>query len=372
MKFICKRTDLVQSIQTVSKAVSSKNQNPILSGIYIKAENNTLELQATDYEIGIICKVEAQVEEPGNIVLSGKYIQEVIRKLPGVNVEFEYDKQEKISHIKSNRSHFTLLSMSADDFPIIHKIAGDYEFKIMDNILRELISRTTFSCSNEEARPVFTGCLMEINESSVIMAATDTKRLAVQSKIVEGIDTQRKMIIPSKILNEIQKLLISDMPRTVNINYSTSQISFEFDNTYISSRLIDGQYPDYHRVIPNDFSTRIKLNTEEFRAVVDRIALISRTNDYNIATMEFANGMVRITSNNPEIGNADESLAAEIDGEDITISFNADYISDVLKIIESKEFYISLNNSLSPAAIRMMDDESFTYVITPVRTMDKQ
>ncbi|HAF32322.1 MAG TPA: DNA polymerase III subunit beta, partial [Anaerovibrio sp.] len=118
MKFICQKNDLLQAIQTVSKAVSSKPQNPILSGIYIKAENNTLELQATDYEIGIISKIEAEVSEPGNIVLSGRYIQEVIRKLPGVTVEFEYDRQEKISHIRSNRSHFTLLSMSADDFPI--------------------------------------------------------------------------------------------------------------------------------------------------------------------------------------------------------------------------------------------------------------
>ena len=368
MKFICQKNDLLQAIQTVSKAVSSKPQNPILSGIYIKAENNTLELQATDYEIGIICKIEAEVSEPGNIVLSGRYIQDVIRKLPGVTVEFEYDRQEKISHIRSNRSHFTLLSMSADDFPIIKKLEANKSFTIMDNVLQELIGRTTFACSNEEARPVFTGCLLELNDASVVMVSTDTKRLAIQSKVLEDFEGQSKMIIPSKILNEIHKLLSSDMPRPVNINYNSNQISFEFDNTYISSRLIDGQFPDYHRVMPSDFGTRIKLNTEEFRSVVDRTALISRTNDYNVATMEFANGMVRITSDHPEIGNADESLTAEIDGDDIVISFNADFVSDVLKIINTKEFYMSLNNSLSPAAIRMLDDESFTYIITPVRT----
>ena len=368
MKFICQKNDLLQAIQTVSKAVSSKPQNPILSGIYIKAENNTLELQATDYEIGIISKIEAEVSEPGNIVLSGRYIQEVIRKLPGVTVEFEYDRQEKISHIRSNRSHFTLLSMSADDFPIIKKLEANKSFTIMDNVLQELIGRTTFACSNEEARPVFTGCLLELNDASVVMVATDTKRLAIQSKVLEEFEGQNKMIIPSKILNEIHKLLSSDMPRPVNISFNSNQISFEFDNTYISSRLIDGQFPDYHRVVPSDFGTRIKLNTEEFLSVVDRTALISRTNDYNVATMEFANGMVRITSDNPEIGNSDESIAAEIDGDDIVISFNADFVSDVLKIINTKEFYMSLNNSLSPAAIRMLDDESFTYIITPVRT----
>ena len=368
MKFICQRNDLSQAIQTVSKAVSSKPQNPILSGIYIKAENNMVELQATDYEMGIICKIEAEVTEPGNIVLVGRHFQEVVRKLPGVTIELEYDREEKITHIRSNRSHFKFISMSADDFPIVKKLNSNLSLQIMDNVLYELIGRTTFACSNEEARPVFTGCFMELRDSTVVMAATDTKRLAVQSKVLENFTGQSKMIIPSKLLNEIQKLLISDMPRMVNISYNSNQISFEFDNTYISSRLIDGQFPDYHRVVPNSFATRIKLNTEEFKAVIDRISLISRTNDYNVATLEFANGMLRITSDNPEIGNADEALPAEIDGDNIIISFNVDYIADALKIIHDKELYISLNNSLSPAAIRMVEDEEFTYIITPVRT----
>ena len=367
MKFTCSRADLSQSIQTVSKAVSSKNQNPILSGIYIKADNNMLELQATDYEIGIICKVEAEIEEAGNIVLSGKYLQEVIRKLPSKNIEFEYDRQEKTTLIKSGNAKFRLLSMPAEDYPVIHKINSDFSFKIMDNVLYELISRTSFACSNEESRPVFTGCLLELSENQVTMVATDTKRLALQTRNLDNFDGQRKMIIPSKILNEIQRLLLSDIPREVNISYTSNQVSFEFDNTYIASRLIDGQFPDYNRVIPNGFSTRIKLNTEEFRSVVERVALISRTNEYKIAAMEFSTGMLRISSNNPEIGNADESLKAEIDGENISISFNVDFVSDVLKIIDTKEFFINLNNSLSPAAIRLVDDDSFTYIITPVR-----
>ncbi|WP_294522367.1 DNA polymerase III subunit beta [uncultured Anaerovibrio sp.] len=370
MKFKCAKTDLTQSIQTVSKAVSVKNQNPILSGIYIKAENNILELQATDYEVGIIAQIPAQIEEPGQIVLPGKYLQEVVKKLPGVNVEIEYNSQEKNAHIRSNKANFTLHSMSAEDFPIINRINGDFNFKIMDNVLHELIYRTTFACSTEEARPVFTGCLLEINDSLVTMVATDIKRLAVNSKNIEGVEGKRNMIIPAKILNELQRLLNSDTPREVNIKYNSNQVSFELDNTYIASRIIDGQFPDYNKVIPSSFKTRIKVNTEEFRSVVDRIALISRTNEYKIAKMEFGAGMARITSNNPEIGQADETMTAEIDGEDITISFNVDFIYDALKIIDTKEFYICLNDTLRPAAIRMMDDDSFTYVITPVRNND--
>ncbi|MBQ1855380.1 MAG: DNA polymerase III subunit beta, partial [Anaerovibrio sp.] len=322
----------------------------------------------TDYEIGIICRIEAQIEEPGQIVLSGKFLQDVVRKLPGVNVEFEYDRQEKRAFIRSNRANFALHSMAAEDFPVIHKIEGNLNFKIMDNVLHELIYRTTFACSNEESRPVFTGCLMELNDSSVTMVGTDTKRLAIQTNSLEDFQGSRSMIIPAKILNEIQKLLVSDLPRMVNVNYNSNQISFELDDTYVISRVIDGKFPDYNNAMPKEFATRIKLNTEEFRSVVDRVALISRTNEYNIAYMNFSGGMVKITSNNPEVGNAEETLAAEIDGNDISIAFNADFISDALKIINTKEFYISLNEPLKPAAIRMMEDESFTYIITPVRT----
>lgn len=368
MKFICQKTALVQALQTVSKAVSPKNQNPILSGIYIKAENNTIELQATDHELGVICKLEAEVLVSGITVVSGRIFQDVVRKLPGLNIEFEYNSQEKNIHLKSNRSQITLLSMSASDFPVLHKIEGNNSFSIMDNTLRELIEKTSFASSNEESRPVFTGCLLELNEESMVMVATDTKRLAVLSKVADESKGIRKMIIPSKILNEISKSLTSDIPQQVQIKYNTNQISFEYDDTYICSRLIEGQFPDYHRVIPAEFKTRIKINTEEFRSVLDRVAIISRTNDYNIASMSFANGQVRITSDNPELGNAEEALAVEIDGEDIEISFNADFMVDVLKIINSKEFYMSLNTPLSPAAIRIPEDESFTYIITPVRS----
>lgn len=368
MKFSCQKTSLVQALQMVTKAVSPKNQNPILSGIYIKAENNIVELQATDHEIGVICRLEANVEIPGIIVVAGKIFQDVVRKQPGVYIEINYNSQEKNVQLKSNHSQITLLSMPASDFPVIHKLDGVNSFTIMDNTLRELIDKTSFASSNEESRPVFTGCLLELNEESIVMVATDTKRLAVLSKIADESKGIRKMIIPAKILSEISKSINSDMPQQVKVNYNSNQISFEFDNTYITSRLIEGQFPDYHRVIPASFKTRIKINTEDFRAVLDRVAIISRTNDYNIASMSFANGQVRITSDNPELGNAEEVLPAEIDGEDIEISFNADFVTDVLKIISNKEFYMSINTPLSPVAIRIPEDESFTYIITPVRT----
>lgn len=368
MKFVCKKEDLVQAIQIVVKAVSPKQQNPIMSGIYLKTEGNSLILQATDYEIGIICKIDAEVELPGEVVLSGRYAQEVIRRLPGVNVSIEYNHEDNLIHIKSNLAKFSFLCMEATDYPTIKKLEGDVKFIVSDNSLRELIISTSFACSHDEGRPVFTGCLLELNDDNILMVATDTHRLAVQSEKLEEFQGQRKLIIPAKLLNELAKILQSDLPRSVKVSCTSNQICFEIDNIYIASRLIDGQFPDYHRVIPPEFKTHITLNTEEIRSIVDRVALISRTNDYNVITMEFANSKVKIYSNNPEVGNGEEYAAAVINGEDISISFNADYVNDGLKIIKSKEFSISLNAPLSPAAIRTDENPNFVYIITPVRS----
>lgn len=368
MKFNCKKEDIVQAIQVVMKAVSPKPQTPILSGIYMKAENNQLILQATDYEMSIICHIEAVIETPGEMVMAGRYAQEVIRRLPGNIVNFEYNKQEKMVYIQSNRSKFSFLSMKAADYPAITKLEGNSSFQISDIILRNLILNTAFACSHEESRPIFTGCLLELKNDSILMAATDTHRLAVKSDTLENFQGQQRLIIPSKLLNELQKILQSDMPRTVQINCSSTQISFEVDNVYISSRLIEGQFPDYHRVIPVEFKTAITLQTEEIKGIIDRIALISRTNDYNVVTMEFANGTVKIYSANPEIGNGEEYGTAVINGDDIRISFNADYINDCLKLIKAPEFILFLNGPLNSAGIRTESEPDFVYIVTPVRS----
>lgn len=368
MKFKCNKQDMVQALSIVMKAVSPKPQTPILSGIHIKAADNRITLQATDYQLGIICNIPAEVAVSGETVLVGRYAQEIIRRLPGNEVDIEYSHEEKMIYIKSNRSRFSILSMEADDYPHIAKFDGQHNFQISDVTLRDLIVYTSFACSTDEARPVFTGCLLDLQEEKVTMVATNTHRMAIKSDRLEDFHGSQRLIIPGKLLNELSKVLQSDMPRTVNISCSNTQISFEVDNVYISSRLIEGKYPDYTRAVPLDFKTNITMQTEEIRGIIDRVALISRTNDYNVVKLEFANGMVKISSMNPEIGNGEEYGTAVIDGDDICISFNADYLNDALKLLKEQEFTMSLNGPLSSAAIRTASDPNFTYIVTPVRS----
>lgn len=368
MKITCQKNELANALQIVSKAVANKPQTPILSGIYLKAANGILELQATNYEIGLVARIEAEVTEEGEIALAGRYFQEVVRKLPGDTVKLSFNRDANIVLIESNQAKFTLLSMNAAEFPTIKRFEGNLSFAIKDNILRGLIKKTVFACSNDESRPVFTGCSLEVTENKVTMAATNTHRLAVKAETFDQSIGNIKIIIPARILQELFHNMVSDIPTDVQVTCSYNQISFSFDNLYMTSRLIEGQFPNYRGVIPPKFATHVLVNTAEFSSAVDRVSLISRSGEYNIIKLGFDGKQIHITSNNPEIGNAEEYVPAEIDGPALTIAFNAQYIIDVLKNIDGPSCRISLNQPLSPASVQEAEDEAFVYIVTPVRT----
>lgn len=367
MKFTCQKSELIKALQIISKAISSNPQNPILSGIYIEADENQIELRATDHEIGIITQIPAEIEEQGNVILSGRYFQEIARSLPGETLTLSYDSDKKIANIKSASSNFDLLSMTGE-FPPVRMNEKLMTFTIKNNVLNNLIKKTAFASATDDKRPVFTGCLMEINNSEINMVATNTHRLAFQQVVLEGFEGSRRIIIPSKVLQELTRVMSSELPEDIEVSCSDTRISFTFGNIYLISRLIEGQFPDYHRVIPPDFSTRVTLTTADFMAAVDRVSLMARHDDYKIMRFEFSGSQVKISSNNPSIGYAEEYVSAEIDGNDINIAFNFTYLSDALKNIDTEKMYFSLNQSLSPAAIREPLNESFIYIITPVKT----
>lgn len=368
MQISCLKSELVNALSTVAKAVATKPQTPILSSIYLRAENGVLELQATNYEIGILSRIEAEVNEPGQISVPGRYLQEVIRRLPGDNVTLTYKADEHVVHIVSGQTNFTILTTNVNEFPTLQELQGNVQFKIKDNVLRELIKKTVFACSKDSSRPVFTGCYLEVDDTRVTMAATNTHRLSVKFENFDEAIGNIKVIIPSTILQELLHSLTSEVPTDVTINCTYNQISFAFDNLYMTSRLIEGVFPDYRRVIPPEFATVVTLNTTEFRAAVDRVSWISRIGDYNVVKLEFANNELHLTANSQEVGNADERIPVAIEGPDLTIAFNADYLTDVLKNITSEDCQMKLNQPLSPAAIIEKDDEDFIYIVTPVRT----
>ncbi len=370
MIFNCSKQELTKALQIVSKALNNKPQAPILSGIYLEAKNNKLTLQATDYDIGINCSILSDIEEEGTLVLAGKYFNEMIRTMPGENINITYNAEQNTAIIKSNNTKFNLLSMPSSEYPVLQKLTGNTQFKLRNNILTDLIKKTSFACSNEAARPIFTGCLLEMDEACLTMAATNTHRLAVKKEILD-INSDypaEKLIIPSRILNDLVTLLASDIPSDVLITCSNNQISFTYENIYIVSRLIEGQFPDYRNVIPNGFQTHVQIKTKELQEAIERVSLISRLNEYNIIKFTFTQDNILISSDNPEIGHAEENLPINLVGTPISISFNAKYILEALKYVGAEQVVFSFNQSLSPASIAIPDNDLFIYVVTPVRT----
>ena len=373
------KNDLISALQIVSKGLSTKPQTPILSGIYMTAKEGQLELQTTNYELGFILTIPAEIHNTGTAVLPGKYLTEFARKLPAEEVSIDTDSSDGLAVIQSGAARFTLRTMEISDFPILHRMDGTLHFTIKDRTLARLVKKSAFACLREEQRdrrPIFTGCQLEVEGKDVTFAATNVHRLAVKSEQLEEDAGQIRVIIPAKFLEEVTRTISSEVPADIHVTCSYNQVSMSSGSIYMTARLIEGTFPDYRRVIPREenIRTKVTLDAASFASAVDRASLIARTDQYNIVKLSFAQGLMRISSNSPEIGEAEETIPAEVTGDDVTIAFNASYLMDALKSLDSDTCILSLQGSneqgvnLSPMTIREEADPNYIYVVTPVRT----
>ena len=368
MKITCSKNDLIEACQALSKAIANKAPTPIISGIYMKAEGSTLELQANNFEIGVIAKIPVNTEIPGEIVVTGKYLQEIIKKLSGEVVSISEEENHTIT-IQSETASFKLLCMSAEDFPKVKSPEIYASFKMKKKVLKNLIRKTAYACASDDARPIFTGCYLDITGNDVTMAATNTHRIAVIKETVDESIDNISLVIPSKSLWEVSRLIDSSNESTdVFIECSRKNVSFTFDNIYFTSRLIDGQFPPYDKVIPKTSTTVATVNVAEMLDAVDRVALISKENEYKTIRFMFSQGSINISSDSPDVGKAEENISAVVEGPDLDISFNVIYIIDILRAADTDEVVIKLNQHLSPVDIREKDNDNFIYIVTPVRT----
>ncbi len=373
------KNDLISALQIVSKGLSTKPQTPILSGIYMTAKEGQLELQTTNYELGFILTIPAEIHNTGTAVLPGKYLTEFARKLPAEEVSIDTDSSDGLAVIQSGAARFTLRTMEISDFPVLHRMDGTLHFTIKDRTLARLVKKSAFACLREEQRdrrPIFTGCQLEVEGKEITFAATNVHRLAVKSEQLEEDAGQIRVIIPAKFLEEVTRTISSEVPADIHVTCSYNQVSMSSGSIYMTARLIEGTFPDYRRVIPREenIRTKVTLDAASFASAVDRASLIARTDQYNIVKLSFAQGLMRISSNSPEIGEAEETIPAEVTGDDVTIAFNASYLMDALKSLDSDTCILSLQGSneqgvnLSPMTIREEADPNYIYVVTPVRT----
>ena len=369
MIFQCLKQDLANALVTVQKAISTKpSSTPILSGIYLSAEEgNILTIQATDYELAIVTKIKANVEQPGKTVISGKFFTDIIKKISGDSINIEMDTETKKVKISSEHAQFTLVTMPHDEFPTIKPLIGTNFIKLNSSQFKDIIKQTTFACSTDEGRPLFTGCLFEIQDGQFSMVATDTHRMAIKTMAFENATENVKIVIPAKILNEIVRIIGNDEAGEITILWQKNEISFAFADVYIKSRLIDGQFPNYRNVVPVIHTLEIKINRTNLINVVERVSLLS-SGIYNVMKMSCSGDNVIFSTSNPDIGRATEVISAEISGPEMEVIFNSRYILDIVKHLESDEIIIKLNGPSAAALIESPLDPNYKYVITPVRT----
>ncbi|WP_315443942.1 DNA polymerase III subunit beta [uncultured Selenomonas sp.] len=373
------RSDLISALQIVSKGLSTKPQTPILSGVYMTAKEGLLELQSTNYELGFIVTIPAEIHTVGTAVLPGKYLTEFTRKLPAEEISIDTESSDGLAVIKSGTARFTLRTMEVSDFPVLQRMDGTLHFTIKDRTLARLVKKSTFACLREEQRdrrPIFTGCQLEVEGQEVTFAATNVHRLAIKSETLDADAGQIRVIIPARFLEEVTRTITGEVPSDINVTCSYNQVSMSSGSIYMTSRLIEGAFPDYRRVIPRDenIKTRVTLDAHVFASAVERASLIARTDQYNIVKLAFEKGLMRISSNSPEIGETEETIPAEVTGDDVTIAFNASYLMDAMKSLDSDTCILSLQGAneqgmnLSPMTIHEEADPKYIYVVTPVRT----
>lgn len=377
MKFIIQRDRLVQSVQDVMKAVTSRTTIPILTGIKVAATADGVTLTGSDSDISIesfIPKEEngdeiVEVRQTGAIVLQAKFFSEIVKKLPTDLVEIEV-----LNHlqtiIRSGKSEFNLNGLDAEEYPRLPQIEENNKFQIAADLLKALIRQTVFAVSTSETRPILTGVNWKVENGDLTCIATDSHRLALRkAKIEIESDTIYNAVIPGKSLNELSKI-IDDSSDLIDIVITENQVLFKAKHLLFFSRLLEGNYPDTSRLIPTESKTEVIVNTKEFLQAIDRASLLAREGRNNVVKLStIEDSGVEISSNTPEVGKVIEEVQSQsIEGEELKISFSAKYMMDALKALEGTDIKVSFTGAMRPFVIRPLHDETTLQLILPVRT----
>ena len=365
MKFIVARKEFADALKIVLKAVAVKAQTPILSGIYLKADGSTLEMQATDHTICIKTKIPAVAEENGETVILGKKLFEIVQKLTGDTLTIST--AENFAEIRSAGSKFKLLVCAAEDFPKMQAEENLQTFTFRQWQMKKMLKETVFAAAKEgEGRPVFEGVFFHFNGEKLRMAATNTHRLAVTSTdLASPFDGEKKFLVPAKTLEEVEKLLFDG---TLKVTFSNRTATFDLGNVLIVTRLISGDFPNFDRLLHEEKTIFARTNSEELLSALERISVIAKDTEYQTVTLHFSDGGIEIKTRSAEIGEADERVVAVVEGGDLDISFNYKYLIDVLKAAEGK-VTIGLSEKLKPIDFHFDEEKNFVYIVTPVRTV---
>ncbi|MBC8096250.1 MAG: DNA polymerase III subunit beta [Akkermansiaceae bacterium] len=367
MNLTISKEQIINGLQAVQNVVSTRTTLPILSNVLLRAEGDRLELTATDLDVTVACSVEGKVTKPGATTVPVKKLFGIVRELSNSEIEIEVDDKNTCS-IRSGASFYKINGLSADEFPPLPKFKEDKKVALSQETVRGMLKKTSFSISTDESRYVLNGIFISLKDHKMTMVATDGRRLAMVDEEVDVSEQSHgEFIVPAKTVGELNRLL--QEKGEVEIRYTDNQASFTLkdekgSSILIITKLIEGNYPNYRQVIPNEVKERIALGREEFLHALKR-AEIMTSEKSNSVKLAFGKNNLAITANSPEVGEARESLAINYKGKEMAIAFNPKYLIDPLNALSNDEVFIELIDELSPGVLKI--NGPFLYVVMPMR-----
>ncbi|MEI8104597.1 MAG: DNA polymerase III subunit beta [Actinomycetes bacterium] len=362
LKLSLSREALAERLGLVSRAVSSRTAVLVLGGIHLRAENGRLELAATDMEISLRAGIDAAVSTEGEVVVPGRLLADIVKSLPAAEVSIEHIAEEGVVEIVSGTATYRLHTYSTEDFPRLPEIDESTLHAVDRGALLETIARVSRSASRDESRPVLTGVLVRFEPGKLIMAATDSYRLAVKETATTVPLPDLEAIIPARALQELARIAASS--DEIKLGVQENHVAFGAGGAWLTTRRIDGQFPNYRQLLPETFEHELELPREEVLDVVRRVSLMAQRN--SPLRLRFAEGELTVSAQTQDVGEARESLPAAYTGEPLEIGFNAEFLRDGLESIESPTVRFKLISPLRPAVLEG-ERTDYTYLIMPIR-----
>lgn len=377
----------MRAIGTVERAVSTRDVMPVLKGILLEAEDDHVRLVATDLELGVECLIPAQVTTTGVMVLDGKVFTQIVRKLDCEQVSFSTGEASMIS-LEGGLARFNLHTLPHEEFPSFPSVGEEAFWRMPQRDLKRMIRETIFAAASDESRPALTGAMLEISGDEVRMISTDVSRLAYRScqVLASGENTQavalpegeqpvdqaistktQSAIVPARAMQEIMRMLGTDEKSEVEFTIADNQAVFRVPGVTVVSRIIEGEFPDYRRAFPGEQPTRLRLPRAAFLAAVERAALIARHSMPPIVTLTASEEYLAISSREPDVGQVYEELPAKLEGVPAEASYQAYFLTEVLRALSGDDVLMELGEGLKQGSIRSVDDKDFLYILMPIR-----
>jgi DNA polymerase-3 subunit beta len=361
MKFQVETSVLLNGIQTVQNIITAKSALPILSNILIETQKESLKLTATDLDVGISCVVPVDIQEPGAITIPAKRFSDIIKELPGDNVNITTKKNNAVI-IETGVCQFKLMGLGVEEFPKMPDFKDKEAIKLEQAVLKQMLNLTSFAVSLDETRYILSGILFQINKNNLNLVATDGKRLAIiERKPKHDTDKEVRIIVPIKTIHELSRNLQEE--GELSLILGNNQALFDLGRVIIISRLIEGEFPDYRQVIPPASGNKLKIERTPFLLAIRRAALLS-TPDYQAVRLEVFKNKLVISKSTPDIGESREEITVESQGKEMAIGFNPNYLIDVLKNLTEETIDFELTDSEKPGVIRI---NGYIYIVLPMR-----